>query len=149
MLDIDNFSHINDTLGHDFGDAAIRGFAASVIRLLRDVDLCGRFGGDEFMVLLPDTAAADAAAVSERMLQSVRSGKSIPAGLTCSIGVASSPAHGWTAANLVSAADQALLEAKRRGKDRVVVFEGGAEASGRGRGKQKGVRPPSPKAERR
>ncbi len=126
MLDIDNFSRINDTQGHDSGDAAIRSFAASVIRLLRDVDLCGRFGGDEFMVLLPDTAAADAVAVAGRMLQSVRSDLSNPTGLTCSIGVAACPEHGWTAANLVTAADQALLEAKRRGKNCVVVFEGGA-----------------------
>jgi len=125
LLDIDEFSRINDTLGHDSGDESIRGFAATVLRLLRDVDLCGRFGGDEFMVLLPDTAIAEAVGVAERMLVSVRQAKSNLAGLTCSIGVASCPEHGATAAAILRAADQALLAAKRQGKNRVVLFATG------------------------
>ena len=123
LLDIDDFSRINDTLGHDSGDAAIRDFAAALIRSLREVDICGRFGGDEFMVLLPDTAAGDAARVAERMLWRVRQAGVGRGGMTCSGGVASCPQHGWTTVNILSASDQALLEAKRLGKDRVVVFE--------------------------
>ena len=123
LLDIDDFSRINDTLGHDSGDTAIRDFAAVVTQSLREVDLCGRFGGDEFMVLLPDTAAADAVRVAERMLQHLRQGWSNQTGMTCSVGAASCPDHGWTAAGILYASDQALLEAKRRGKNRVVLFE--------------------------
>jgi diguanylate cyclase (GGDEF)-like protein len=129
LLDIDDFSRINDTLGHDSGDEAIREFATALIRALREVDVCGRFGGDEFMVLLPDTAAAEAGRVAERIVGRLREVATSRTKLACSIGVASCPEHGWTTTDILSAADRALLEAKRRGKDRVVTFERIAQPS--------------------
>jgi len=118
LIDIDNFSRINDTLGHDSGDAAIRGFVATLSQSLREVDMCGRFGGDEFMALLPDTDAARATPVAERILKRVRE-----TGLTCSVGISACPEHGLSVADLLSASDKALLDAKRQGKDRAVISD--------------------------
>lgn len=119
LIDIDDFSRINNTLGHDSGDAAIRGFVATLGQCLREVDVCGRFGGDEFMALLPDTDTVRAAPVAERILSRVRE-----TGMTCSVGIASCPEHGLTVADLLSASDQALLSAKRQGKNQAVMSGG-------------------------
>lgn len=116
LVDIDNFSRINDTLGHDSGDTAIRGFVATMGECLREVDVCGRFGGDEFIALLPDTDTIQALPVADRILTRVRK-----TGMTCSIGIATCPEHGVTVADLLSASDQALLDAKHQGKDRAVT----------------------------
>ncbi len=116
LIDIDNFSRINNSRGHDAGDKAVIAFADAIMQSLRTVDLCGRFGGDEFMVLLPDTGAPEAGQVAERILSRVRE-----SGLTCSIGIASCPEHGMQVATILSTADKALYAAKNHGKDQVNI----------------------------
>jgi diguanylate cyclase (GGDEF)-like protein len=123
MIDIDHFKAINDTYGHPVGDQVIRGLAWLLKGRLRSIDLIGRYGGEEFLIALPDVSLAQAIAVIDR----IRSDFSAlphahPDGAlhaTFSAGVASYPAIHHTAAGLTEAADQSLLHAKRLGRNRV------------------------------
>lgn len=128
MLDLDGFKAINDTVGHLAGDRYLRAVAAAVRGELRSADLAGRFGGDEFCLLLPETDLDGARAIAERIRRAVASA-SIVTGehrrvqTTVSIGVAAFPQHEADSARAVlSNADQALYRAKREGRDRVVPF---------------------------
>ncbi|HEX7634973.1 MAG TPA: diguanylate cyclase [Noviherbaspirillum sp.] len=122
MIDIDHFKSINDTYGHPVGDQVIRGLAWLLKGRLRSIDLIGRYGGEEFMVALPDISLEQANAVIDRIrrdfsaLPHAHPGGALYA--TFSAGVASYPlVH--TAAGLTEAADRALLQAKRLGRNRV------------------------------
>ncbi|MBI3182895.1 MAG: GGDEF domain-containing protein, partial [Myxococcales bacterium] len=131
----------NDRYGHDVGNQAIVAVARRLVEDLRGADFAARFGGDEFVVLLPHQTPREALALSERLLgalRSVRLGcaadeRSSPPGLTVSIGIAGhwedSPKSG--AEELLHASDAALYEAKRRGRDQAVVYEDALEARGR------------------
>ena len=128
MLDIDHFKVINDRHGHLAGDAVLVALAAAMPGLLRDYDLIGRFGGEEFCVLLPHTTAAEAARAADRLRRKLAQ-LAIPAGgqdsaplhLTVSIGVATlDPAH-RDLDDLVAEADAALYRAKAAGRNRVAV----------------------------
>ena len=130
MLDIDDFKKINDHYGHPFGDTVL----ATVVRLIREavreIDVVGRYGGEEFLVIMPQTRAEAAIPLAERILNTVRTHSfSIPIGgaaVTLSIGLATypSPELNVTAKDsLLSAADQALYQAKRSGKNRAVVWQ--------------------------
>jgi diguanylate cyclase (GGDEF)-like protein len=123
MLDLDDFKLVNDTFGHLFGDRVLT-WAAELIRSsLRVSDLAARYGGDEFAVILPDTDAADAEVVAERILEAFRDRPYIgeqrgPVPIAASIGRASSPADGRSPIELIAAADRALYRVKRlRGAD--------------------------------
>jgi diguanylate cyclase (GGDEF)-like protein len=126
MLDIDHFKSINDTYGHPVGDQVIRGLAWLLKGRLRSVDLIGRYGGEEFMIALPDVTLEQAGPVIDR----IRSDFSAlphahPHGAlhaTFSAGLASFPLVD-TAAGLTEAADSALLQAKRLGRNRVEKFK--------------------------
>jgi diguanylate cyclase (GGDEF)-like protein len=124
MIDLDHFKRINDTAGHPAGDAVLRVTAERLRGILRAEDVLGRWGGEEFLALLPRTDAAGAQLAAERMRQAV-GGQPIqlPEGgeirVTASIGVATGVDEG--AAGLVQRADGALYEAKAAGRDRVVV----------------------------
>jgi diguanylate cyclase (GGDEF)-like protein len=130
MLDLDNFKNVNDTFGHQRGDAILIEFAQRVNRNLREVDTFSRYGGEEFVALLSETDVHGALATAEKILDSVRSetfggsGES-PIHLTVSIGVASHPDHGDSYKKLIEAADRAMYHAKREGRDRVRVSETG------------------------
>ncbi len=123
VADLDDFKDVNDRFGHQAGDVVLREFAALLRDNLRDIDLAGRWGGEEFLLLLPGTDLEGAARVAERIrralhhrtLLSVR-GEPIP--VTASFGVAAHPAAD-SAPALFAAADAALYDAKRRGKNRV------------------------------
>lgn len=120
-IDLDHFKAINDTFGHDTGDAVLRTVADRLRRHLRDVDLVARVGGEEFAVLLPATDTQGAAVVAQRLRASIEN-EPAPTGspVTCSLGVAEA-ARGEALANVCRRADAALYEAKQAGRNRVVV----------------------------
>lgn len=124
MLDIDQFKAINDRFGHLAGDEILRETASVLDASLRKIDILGRYGGDEFFVLLPESDRQAAQVVAERLLRNIRGhrfaieGRPVP--LTVSVGLHSIETVGEIDVNmLIDQADQALLEAKRAGKDRV------------------------------
>lgn len=124
LIDVDDFKRVNDTFGHPVGDAVLREVAQRLRRPLRQSDLAGRWGGEEFLVLLPGADLQGATLVAEKIVQAVSAGTSRHTGarLTVSAGVAAAPAHGLDARELVQRADQALYAAKHRGKDQACVF---------------------------
>jgi diguanylate cyclase (GGDEF)-like protein len=122
MIDLDNFKHLNDTLGHITGDEIIREVGRVLSEETRGIDLATRIGGDEFAVLLVETHQDGALIVAERMRLAIRSIAIPSAGtITASFGIAEVPACGEKASDIVDAADSALYEAKRSGGDRIVV----------------------------
>lgn len=123
MADIDHFKRINDTYGHDVGDDVIRMIASSLQEEIRKVDLAARFGGEEFVVIMPDCVVDDAIKVAERVRSCVEATKSAPVefAVTASFGVAEFRGVGDTAHALLKRADQALYVAKEGGRNRVEV----------------------------
>jgi diguanylate cyclase (GGDEF)-like protein len=125
MLDADHFKMVNDVHGHDAGDAVLRAFAATCRKHLRDVDLLGRLGGEEFAVALPETALTPAHLVAERLRRElakleVAIGSKVLK-FTVSIGLASLTRPSDTIETLLKAADQALYASKLGGRNRVTV----------------------------
>ncbi len=132
MLDVDHFKAVNDAHGHGAGDETLRHVAEVVRSSVREVDLCARYGGDEFAVLLPHTALDKAVVVMERIRVKVLQARSSWAGegasVSISVGIASTEAPELkTPDELVEAADRALYEAKRQGRDRVALSKRGEE----------------------
>lgn len=128
MLDLDHFKNFNDTYGHEAGDAVLRETAAFLKRSVRAEDIVCRFGGEEFVIILPLADAGNTQVRAERIrsklheLTVLHQGKSVGS-VTMSVGVAAMPAHGESSRALLEAADAALYRAKREGRDRVVVAE--------------------------
>jgi len=126
MIDVDLFKAINDTCGHQAGDAVLATLASRLAKRVRPYDRIGRYGGDEFLIVLPDCAAPDAERIAERLrrecIRKPARLRGVPLGFTLSIGCASSAGLlRPTADRLIRAGDQALYEAKRLGRDRVVT----------------------------
>ncbi len=121
LFDVDGFKRVNDTHGHPAGDALLRSLAGCVARCTRSDDILGRWGGDEFMLLLPGTEAGDAMVILERMRAAVA--HELP-GVTLSFGVISS-LHAASAAELLTEADSALYQGKRRGGNEIVAWSRG------------------------
>jgi two-component system, cell cycle response regulator len=128
MIDIDHFKHVNDRYGHAGGDAVLRGLGRRLRDLLRGADLAARWGGEEFVVLLPDTSVAGGAALAERLLETMRETPVViddqataddraTCTVTVSIGAASSDET--PLAEILRRADEALYRAKRAGRDRL------------------------------
>jgi diguanylate cyclase (GGDEF)-like protein len=128
MLDIDHFKHINDLHGHASGDEALRQVAHCVRKTLREQDVAGRLGGDEFSLVLPDTEANDAINLAARItaLLSERQAESSQTRVSLSFGIVQMNPN-ETMDEALRRADQALYEAKRQGRSRAVVATG-AEA---------------------
>ncbi|HUG76966.1 MAG TPA: GGDEF domain-containing protein [Burkholderiales bacterium] len=132
MIDSDSLKTINDSHGHDTGNRLLRELAGAIQAELRSTDVAGRYGGDEFIVLLPETPAKGAVEVAERIRQAIAArpievaGKHIAT--TVSIGVATYPEDGRTLDALAARADGALYEAKRQGRNRSLKFALGASA---------------------
>jgi diguanylate cyclase (GGDEF)-like protein len=120
MLDIDHFKRVNDTYGHDAGDAALR-FLADVLRdELRGVDTAARYGGEEFAVILPQAGLEGALIVAERLRSRLETTEVPGIGhITASFGLATFPLHANSRDQLVGAADRALYESKRAGRNRI------------------------------
>jgi diguanylate cyclase (GGDEF)-like protein len=124
MLDIDNFKHINDQAGHETGDLALRMFAENVQTELRGVDCAARFGGDEFVVILPQADTEGALLVAERLRARIEKMEVPGFGkVTASFGVATFPDHASSRDTLIGAADRALYTSKNEGRNRVTVVE--------------------------
>ncbi len=125
MSDLDRFKSVNDEHGHHAGDAVLKQFAAIVKKAAREIDIVGRFGGEEFIVLLPGTVLDAAVTFAERVRKDVEAHTFVYEGgsirRTASFGVAASPEAGETGDELVEATDRALYRAKNEGRDRVVV----------------------------
>ncbi len=126
MLDLDHFKKINDTYGHTAGDQVLREVAHRLTSIVRPIDTVIRYGGEEFTVMLPETAVDDAKAMAERIrsfmeTNAIMIGDNEPVTLTISIGVAEFNADTMTISDFVSSADNALYTAKNSGRNRVCV----------------------------
>jgi diguanylate cyclase (GGDEF)-like protein len=125
IADIDHFKNVNDTFGHLAGDAVLIGIARALTALLRDSDVTGRFGGEEFAIMLPNTDAAEARQITERLCEGISriatpfSDGNAPLRVTISIGVAALGGSRRDLDELLAAADHALYEAKKAGRNQV------------------------------
>ncbi|HOP09864.1 MAG TPA: diguanylate cyclase [Oscillospiraceae bacterium] len=128
MIDIDHFKNFNDAFGHDGGDALLRELGVLLKQALRGGDIVCRYGGEEFVMVLPEIALEDAKKRAEEVRQGIKNlsvyhlGKPLDK-CTVSLGVAVFPENGNTAETILKAADNALYRAKNEGRDRVVAAE--------------------------
>ena len=127
LADVDNFKEINDSLGHSAGDEAIRVVAEVFREVVRKADVVGRYGGDEFMVVMPETSAKGAEDLAARLLEAIKAkpsklGPKAKRTLTLSIGVASFDFKRDSVDTLITHADTALYESKHQGRDRMTIF---------------------------
>lgn len=126
MVDSDNLKQVNDTYGHEAGNRLLRHVVHQIHGVLRAADVMARYGGDEFIVLLPETDAAGARGVAERMHEALKTalfsvnGKVVTA--TVSVGISSYPDHGEDVQRLVEKADQAMYQSKERGRNTYTAY---------------------------
>jgi len=123
MIDVDEFKSYNDSFGHAEGDKALQIVSGCLRETLRGADVAARYGGEEFSILLPQTSSAEAALIAERIRERVEQTAFPHRQVTISIGVASHSLELNFAKHLMSAADKALYEAKRSGKNKVRIYE--------------------------
>lgn len=134
MLDVDDLKHINDTWGHAAGDASLRLLGRLLLNQVRGEDIACRYGGDEFIVILPDASLPVTLARAKQILDLTHwsyvqiDGHGISA-LSISVGVAGFPEHGETSAAILKASDAALYRAKQAGRNRVLVAQGNGNYS--------------------
>ena len=127
MTDIDRFKSINDSYGHDVGDEVLKEFAVRIRSAVRGADLACRYGGEEFVLVMPDTAAETAAAVAERLRMIIERepfrvrGTDVALSVTASLGLSTMVPSGDRPEAVLKRADVALYEAKRAGRNRVVA----------------------------
>ncbi len=138
IADLDHFKAVNDTYGHLAGDAVLAAIARAMSALLRDYDVTGRFGGEEFVILLPQTNGAEAIRIAERLREKlseiiipINAGTAAesPLQVTASIGVATLDGSRRDLDDMLAAADAALYEAKKTGRNRVCVLADGPATS--------------------
>ncbi len=125
MLDLDHFKKVNDTYGHPIGDQALKEFANRCKRSVREIDLVGRYGGEELIILLPETDSKAAVQVAERLRSSIAARPFEVAGreiaVTVSVGVATKDENTRNLETLIARADQAMYIAKHRGRNQVAL----------------------------
>jgi diguanylate cyclase (GGDEF)-like protein len=118
MLDVDQFKNLNDMYGHQTGDEVLKAIAASLVHNCRDFDTPARYGGEEFSVILPSCSVAESLIAAERLRKGINQAD-LPIPATASAGVATYPTHAGEPDALIRAADEALYESKRGGRNRV------------------------------
>jgi diguanylate cyclase (GGDEF)-like protein len=118
MIDVDHFKRINDEFGHLSGDVVLKKIAESITKTLRDFDIVGRFGGEEFLVVLPNTSIDDAFSAAERIRKNVESLKLSKKDITVSVSIGVCQWSGDELKNLLSEADRLLYSAKANGRNR-------------------------------
>ncbi len=128
LLDLDHFKRINDTYGHLMGDTVLETIGTLLRDTLRAIDIPGRYGGEEFCVVLPETPMEDACLLAERIRQRVAAAVfqapgGLPVAITCSIGVAQLREGPRDIAAMLEDADRALYQAKASGRNRVMVAQ--------------------------
>jgi diguanylate cyclase (GGDEF)-like protein len=128
MLDIDHFKRVNDRFGHDAGDAVLRETSARLRKAVREIDVVTRYGGEEFLLVLPSTNFSGALSVADRVWRAVGSEPYMlatgPERVSISVGVAVFPSRDIkTKDQLIKAADKALYQAKGDGRDRICVYQ--------------------------
>lgn len=131
LADVDNFKRVNDAWGHQGGDESLREIGRRLRRAVRAEDLVGRWGGEEFVVVVDSPSGTDGLATfAEQVRRTVAGPQTLPGGavlaVTVSVGGALYPAHAAEERSLVAAADAALYRAKRGGRDRVELIDGTA-----------------------
>ncbi|MCL5005532.1 MAG: diguanylate cyclase [Acidobacteria bacterium] len=136
MMDLDHFKSFNDIYGHEVGDRILRHFAKTVTQAMRETNLTARIGGEEFVVLLPDTGPKACQMVAERIRKAVAH-MTVPSGtdkplpqITVSLGVAVYPSHGTSLEEVLQASDRALYESKRGGRNRTTLYVEETETAG-------------------
>ena len=136
MLDLDHFKSVNDVFGHEVGDRVLKQFARTVTQSMRETNLTARLGGEEFIILLPDTGALACQVVAERIRSAVArmsmpqvKDQQVPP-VTVSLGIAVYPEHGATLEELLQASDRALYESKRAGRNRITLYVEEKETTG-------------------
>lgn len=122
MADIDHFKRVNDAHGHPVGDAVLTAVASILMTVVRTKGECFRYGGEELAIILPNHSLNEALAVTERMRLEIESARTASVAVTVSFGVACLPRDGADSAALVKAADEALYDAKNRGRNLVRYF---------------------------
>lgn len=128
MVDLDHFKEINDNNGHDVGDHILTIFAHVILKCVRKTDIIARYGGDEFIVVLPNTDTETAKLIADRIRKDVESEPITPVNgvvinsISCSVGVSTYPVHCDSKTNLIKTSDIALYEAKRSGRNRTIVY---------------------------
>jgi diguanylate cyclase (GGDEF)-like protein/PAS domain S-box-containing protein len=127
MIDIDYFKKINDTFGHDAGDSVLRKLATQLLSQARVIDIICRYGGEEFLAILPNVTAEIAFQITQRWRQFFM-GSTLPleynrAKATISCGISEYPAHGIMGSELITLADKAMYQAKAKGRNRVVIWQ--------------------------
>ena len=123
LIDVDHFKAVNDQLGHQAGDEVLRHVGKALAGEARETDLAARYGGEEFCVLLPGCPPEEAVIVAERLRAAIAA-RQKPTAVTASAGVATLPLDGGDGRALVAAADRALYQAKRSGRDRTCAATG-------------------------
>jgi len=127
MIDADNLKVVNDTYGHDAGTMLIVHIAETMRSELRDADMLARFGGDEFVALLPETDCSEALQVAEIMRHKIADSsmlyENIPINIKVSIGIACFPRHGQELSQIMKMADKALYRSKNQGKNRTTIYQ--------------------------
>jgi diguanylate cyclase (GGDEF)-like protein len=128
MVDIDRFKAVNDTHGHAAGDAVIRDTAAAIRSQLRESDVVGRYGGEEFLMLMPGCGAESGRSIAERVRKRIEAVPTLygefALSVTASFGLASTKVSGMEPSRLIEAADSALYRAKSNGRNRVEEYTG-------------------------
>lgn len=120
IFDLDNFKNVNDSKGHPAGDAVLQSVSKVIRNAIREMDLAARWGGEEFILLLPETSKQDGTRIAERIRSKIES-EHARDGITLSAGIAAFPADGEDEASIFAFADRALYRAKAEGKNRVCL----------------------------
>lgn len=123
MIDIDDFKQFNDANGHQEGDRLLTELASLIEKTTRDLDICSRYGGEEFSVILPQTDRKAALNIAERIRRRIEQKFKKTSGITVSIGYAMCPTDGKSASVLIKKADKALYYSKANGKNQVTAYQ--------------------------